>query len=93
MDKSLDNHISKIAYYIDNQISMEKLEFQFKAEKMEKNRLNVIKRFDELEENWNASLADMQKKDNITIKTAIHEGRCEAIEIAKRILNDGLNAL
>ncbi|MEH6772033.1 hypothetical protein [Maribacter arcticus] len=89
----LKNEISKIAYYISKQISNEKMAFDYEKNKIEEKRLNVIKRFDELEKSWTDSLAKMKEQDNITITTAIHEGRCEAIQIAKRIINEGLNAL
>ena len=88
MDKNLDKEISKIANYINNQISNEKFALGCEIEKLEKKRLNIIKRIDSIIDTWEIRLKKQKEKENITIITALNEGALEAMLTAKKIVND-----
>ena len=91
--ENLKDEISKIAYYISNQVAIEKGAYETKKEKLEKKRLNVIKRFDDLIKTWEDRLAKQKSEENMTIITALNEGALTAIKTAKQIIDDELNAI
>jgi hypothetical protein len=88
--KEVEKEIEAVAYFISEKIQGEKFDYELKEEALNKKVDYIKKRLNEIEERWQEIIKDLSKREHITIRLALDEGRLEGLQTAKKIILETL---